>query len=155
MRNARLILSLGRLMRMQKPRIGNWRKVDAAPQNNKSKGKGKGRTAGKLARLTNMPLDIFFEVSIPQIYMQNNIIFTQTLFLQIASRLMPIDLLHLSMVSKEFRLTFASQRSRHIWMAARKRVVNLPDCPFDLNEPQYAALVFGRHCQVCLHLWDR
>lgn len=63
---------------------------------------------------------------------------------------MPIDVLHLSMASKEFRSTFASQNSRHIWMAARKNIANLPDCPTDLSEPQYAALVFGRHCQVCL-----
>lgn len=40
-------------------------------------------------------------------------------FFQITSRLDPIDILQLSRVSKQFRSTFASRGSRHIWVAAR------------------------------------
>ena len=50
--------------------------------------------------------------------------------------------------------------SRHnvsIWKAALRNVENLPACPIDMSEPQYAALVFDRHCFVSGErgYWDR
>ena len=88
---------------------------------------------------------------------------------QITSQLDPLDILQLSRVSKHFRSTFASQGSRHIWVAARcflsahnrvydlcltravncrKNISGMPDCPQDLSEPQYASLMFEHNCQV-------
>src|SRR5882762_4357344 len=66
---------------------------------------------------------------------------------QITAQLEPLDILHLSRVSKHFRLTFASKHSRHIWVAARQNI-SMPECPSDLTEPQYAALIFEPTCQV-------
>lgn len=71
------------------------------------------------------------------------------LFWQIAGRLEPLDILNLSRVAKSFRLTFASQRSRHIWIAVRRNIApEMPECPHDLTEAQYASLMFENHCQV-------
>lgn len=43
---------------------------------------------------------------------------------------------------------FASPKSRHIWVASRRNMNSMPDCPPDLSEPQYASLMFEHHCQV-------
>jgi len=85
-------------------------------------------TDGKLARLLKMPIDLFFEI---------------------ASQLEPLDILQLSRVSKEFRTTFASKTSLHIWVAARKNVYNMPDCAPFVSELQFASFMFERHCQAC------
>ena len=37
-----------------------------------------------------------------------------------------------------------------IWKHARSQLDDLPDCPDDLSEPQYAELLFGKACTVSL-----
>ncbi|KIM85612.1 hypothetical protein PILCRDRAFT_339430 [Piloderma croceum F 1598] len=93
---------------------------------NKGKGTGSGRKFGKLAQLMNMPLDVFFEIT---------------------GHLEPLDILRLSRVSKQFRVTFASKHSRHIWLTARRNI-HMPECPSDLTELQFASLMFEQYCQV-------
>jgi len=41
-----------------------------------------------------------------------------------------------------------SRNSRVVWRAVLKSVSGLPECPQDLNEPQYASLLFERICGV-------
>jgi len=67
---------------------------------------------------------------------------------QIAAQLEPLDILRLSRISKQFRATFASKHSRHIWIAARRNI-SMPECPSDLTELQYISLMFEQSCQVC------
>ena len=40
--------------------------------------------------------------------------------------------------------------STSIWKHARSQFDDLPDCPDDLSEPQYAELLFGKACTVSL-----
>lgn len=35
-----------------------------------------------------------------------------------------------------------------VWKTARRQVQDLPDCPADLTEPEYAHLVFCARCNV-------
>jgi hypothetical protein len=122
----------GRISGFNKPKIGSKPskrpRTSSSPKQVKGKGSRKGRNLGKLAQLVNMPLDVFFEIT---------------------SQLQPLDILQLSRVSKHFRSTFASRRSRHVWVAARKNIPDMPDCPDDLTEPQYASLMFEHNCQAC------
>lgn len=37
-----------------------------------------------------------------------------------------------------------------IWKHARSQFDDLPDCPDDLSEPQYAEFLFGKTCTVSL-----
>ncbi|OBZ70921.1 hypothetical protein A0H81_09334 [Grifola frondosa] len=83
---------------------------------------------GRLAQLVNMHVDIFFEIVV---------------------KLEPIDVLHLSRLSKKFRSTLMSKPAEYVWKAARLNIPDFPDCPPNLPEPRYAALIFGRHCDTC------
>jgi hypothetical protein len=38
--------------------------------------------------------------------------------------------------------------STYVWRNARSRIVDLPECPSDLSEPQYANLIFYPYCHV-------
>ena len=70
-------------------------------------------------------------------------------FIQIATWLEPRDLLNLSRSCKMFRefLMSKSQSSLKIWQASFRNL-GAPECPKDLNEPQYAELLFGVTCNV-------
>ncbi|KAF8173650.1 hypothetical protein BJ912DRAFT_71641 [Pholiota molesta] len=83
---------------------------------------------GKLSGLLALPLDIFFEIT---------------------SHLHPLDLLHLSRASRHFARMFLRTDNRHAWLAARRTVEGLPDCPSDLSEAQYAHLLFESICSGC------
>ena len=37
-----------------------------------------------------------------------------------------------------------------IWKRSRSQLDDLPDCPDELSEPQYAELLFGKACAVSL-----
>ncbi|KAI9462996.1 hypothetical protein HD554DRAFT_1428941 [Boletus coccyginus] len=39
--------------------------------------------------------------------------------------------------------------SAFVWKTARRQVDDLPDCPADLTEPEYANLVFYARCHGC------
>ena len=58
--------------------------------------------------------------------------------------------MHLARTTKDLRAILMNRSSISIWKHARSQFDNLPDCPDDLNEPQYAELVFGKACTVCL-----
>ncbi|GJE93546.1 hypothetical protein PsYK624_097050 [Phanerochaete sordida] len=85
------------------------------------------RTAGKLAPLLEMPVDIWFEI---------------------VSHLTPKDLLHLSRTSKHFRAMFMHRAQKHLWAAARRNV-GLPDPPEHISEPRVAAVLFSSTCFGC------
>ncbi|KDQ57924.1 hypothetical protein JAAARDRAFT_57740 [Jaapia argillacea MUCL 33604] len=126
--NGETSTSNNRLAALTKPRASEQgkRRVAEIPD---TKGKSlKGRNVGKLANLMTMPMDIFFEIT---------------------SKLHPVDILQLGRVSKHFRSIFMTRRAKHIWVAARSNVPALPDCPPDLDEPQYANLLFEHNCLAC------
>jgi hypothetical protein len=63
-----------------------------------------------------------------------------------------MDLLNLARTTKDLRRILMSRASKSVWKEAFSNVspAGLPDCPPDLNEPQYAELAFGRNCTVRL-----
>ncbi|KAF9467656.1 hypothetical protein BDZ94DRAFT_973698 [Collybia nuda] len=75
--------------------------------------------------------------------------FPMDVFLEIATNLEPIDILHFSRVSKHFRSLLNPKNSRYVWIAARRNIEGLPDCPPDLTEAQYASLMFENICRAC------
>jgi len=86
------------------------------------------RGRGKLKRFIDMPLDVFLEI---------------------ASSIEPLDLIHLSRLNKEFHATFMSQSARFVWTRVLESVPGLPGCPPDMTEPQYASLIFEQQCSAC------
>ncbi|KAI1783155.1 hypothetical protein LXA43DRAFT_1047721 [Ganoderma leucocontextum] len=69
---------------------------------------------------------------------------------QILSHLPPLDVLRMARASMAFRKMLMSRTSRHIWIASRRNAVPpLPECPNNLSEPRYAAVLFERTCQNC------
>ncbi|KIO33096.1 hypothetical protein M407DRAFT_65753, partial [Tulasnella calospora MUT 4182] len=81
--------------------------------------------SGKLRDLMNMPVDIFTEV---------------------CSHLDPHDLRRLALTSKRLWDILMTKESKHIWKTALASVPYLPECPTDLNEPQYVCLLFSSEC---------
>ncbi|KAJ3770832.1 hypothetical protein FB446DRAFT_691664 [Lentinula raphanica] len=70
--------------------------------------------------------------------------------LEIFCYLEPRDLLRLARTTKDLRGILMSRSSENIWRIARGNVEGLPPCPVDLNEPQYANLLFESYCHVCM-----
>ncbi len=95
--------------------------------------------------LLQLPTEIFTEVSaltsydVPVVYKLN--------MSQIVSQMSPEDLLQLARSSRALRDFFMSKTSIRFWAAARA-AQDIPDCPGDLSEPQYADLLFGKGCSV-------
>ncbi|EIW87303.1 hypothetical protein CONPUDRAFT_161873 [Coniophora puteana RWD-64-598 SS2] len=81
-----------------------------------------------LKLLPSMPLDILFEIF---------------------GRLMPIDLLHLARTTKPFRRVLMHRSSVSVWVEVLANVPDLPLCPDDIPQPEYANLVFDTHCHGC------
>jgi len=69
---------------------------------------------------------------------------------QVVSYLDPEDLLKLCRLSKRSRALFLSKNCTAVWRDVLARVVDLPKCPRDLTEPQYASLVFDKFCMVSI-----
>jgi len=67
---------------------------------------------------------------------------------QIFGQLEPLDLLHLARTTKDLRAILMSRSSVSVWKQALENVTGLPACPEDMSEPQYANLVFSKHCYV-------
>ncbi|KAG8777772.1 hypothetical protein FRC12_000205 [Ceratobasidium sp. 428] len=62
----------------------------------------------------------------------------------------PRDLITLTRTNKFFRhLLLSRRRATAIWRQSFKNVPDLPGCPPDMCEPQYAALVFSPYCTFC------
>ncbi|KAF8810052.1 hypothetical protein BYT27DRAFT_7186905 [Phlegmacium glaucopus] len=105
----------------RKSREDKGRKV--GPQVKKFRGK-----RGLLRQLVEMPLDVLFEIF---------------------GHLNPLDLLHVARTTKDLRAILMSRSSTSVWKHARSQFHDLPDCPDDLSEPQYAELLFGKFCTFC------
>ncbi|KAI0355494.1 hypothetical protein OH77DRAFT_1521046 [Trametes cingulata] len=84
--------------------------------------------AGRLADLMDMPMDIFLEI---------------------VTKLHPLDLLRFARVSKYFRSLLMGKKSRHLWVAAFENVPGVPPCPPYISEPRYAAALFDQYCFAC------
>ncbi|RDB19998.1 hypothetical protein Hypma_012988 [Hypsizygus marmoreus] len=82
---------------------------------------------GKLKQLTEIPLELLFEVF---------------------SHLNPGDLLHLTWSCTTLREMIMRKSSAYLWKRARDNV-GLPDCHPDLNEAQFAKLIFNHRCYYC------
>ncbi|RXW15570.1 hypothetical protein EST38_g10284 [Candolleomyces aberdarensis] len=60
----------------------------------------------------------------------------------------PLDLLQLARTAKSFRKFLMNRASKSIWTDVLSTVEDLPPCPDDLSEPQYAYLIFSNNCHV-------
>ncbi|KAH0585238.1 hypothetical protein H2248_008482 [Termitomyces sp. 'cryptogamus'] len=83
---------------------------------------------GSFEKLTDMPLELLFEVF---------------------EHLHPTDLLNLSRTTKTLRSILMKRSARSVWRSAIANVPGLPACPMDLDEPQYANLAFDDCCHFC------
>ncbi|KAG9118843.1 hypothetical protein FRC07_006448 [Ceratobasidium sp. 392] len=70
-------------------------------------------------------------------------------FGQIAVMLDPGDLVVLARTNKFFRNLLMARSATRIWRQSFDIIPDLPECPIDLCEPQYAALVFSPCCTYC------
>ncbi|KAJ7087753.1 hypothetical protein C8R44DRAFT_26521 [Mycena epipterygia] len=87
------------------------------------------RKRGKLRFITEMPLDILFEIF---------------------SHVFPVDLLNASRSSKALRDILLRKSVAFIWKQAYLNLNHSPPpCPDDLNEAQYANLLWGTRCFFC------
>ena len=105
-----------------------------------------GRGLGKLIGFMDPPMDVVFEVSLRRTVSSKwltNV--TNTLF-QTTMYLAPKDLLHLSRLSKQFRSMFASRSAIFVWQTAYRNIDR--KCFEDLNEIQFASLLYDRCCMV-------
>ena len=73
---------------------------------------------------------------------------------QIFSHIAPLDLLHLSRTTKAVRDILMRRSAAFVWKASLSRVEELPECPDDLNEVQYARLLFETNCFVSIFIED-
>jgi len=110
--------------------------------------KYRGKRVGLLRQLVEMPLDILFEVG-ATLHRTNGLMFTM-IPPQIFGHLNPLDLLHLARTTKDLRAILMKRSSISIWKHARSHFDDLPECPSDLSEPQYAEFLFGKACTVSL-----
>ncbi|KDQ62076.1 hypothetical protein JAAARDRAFT_170240 [Jaapia argillacea MUCL 33604] len=131
-----------RLKAVPKPSVDanekDTKDANNAPESNRSRKKKRTGAAvakgmsrkrqGRLQLLPEMPLDILFEIF---------------------GQLMPMDLLRLSWTSKTLRSTLMSRSARSVWKQVLGNVPDLPPCPSDLTEAQYALLAFYPHCYYC------
>lgn len=107
--------------------------------------KKKLKRRGRLDLMPTMNLDILFHVRLkPTNFLRK----AHCELIQILSFLSPMDLLNLSRTSKDFRNLLLQRSSASVWKTARLQVDDLPDCPQDMSEPQYANLAFYPHCHV-------
>ncbi|KAF9031552.1 hypothetical protein BDZ89DRAFT_621684 [Hymenopellis radicata] len=87
------------------------------------------RGRGKLSQLTEINLDVLFEIF---------------------SYLEPLDLLRMSRTTKDLRALLMKKETAFVWESARLGMDGLPPMIEGLNEPQYANLLFDNHCHNCL-----
>ncbi|KAF8547777.1 hypothetical protein OG21DRAFT_848516 [Imleria badia] len=89
----------------------------------------KKRHRGKPSQLCQLNLDVLF---------------------LLAEYVHPLDLLNLARTCKSLRALLMDKSSALAWKTARCQVqYDLPDCPADLTEPEYANLVFYARCHGC------
>ncbi|KAF8597244.1 hypothetical protein BDV93DRAFT_499788 [Ceratobasidium sp. AG-I] len=71
------------------------------------------------------------------------------IFTEIACHITPGELIVLVRCSKFFRTMLLRRSAILIWQRAAQNVPGLPPCPTGMCEPQYAALMFSKHCTLC------
>ncbi|KAG8969346.1 hypothetical protein FRC05_001085 [Tulasnella sp. 425] len=81
-----------------------------------------GGTSASSGGIMNMPIEIFAEI---------------------CSYLDPLDLRYLALTNKMFRDALMNKEAKHIWKKALASDVDLPNCPTDLNEPQFVRLMYS------------
>ncbi|KAG9127743.1 hypothetical protein FRC07_010195 [Ceratobasidium sp. 392] len=86
------------------------------------------RRKGKLSGMLSLPVEVVTEI---------------------ATHLTPPDPIILSRLTKRFRALLMRRSATPIWASVIRNVPGLPACPDDLCEPQYAALVYSKHCSAC------
>lgn len=59
----------------------------------------------------------------------------------------PLDLLHLARSSHGLRNLFMSKTTRPIWRTVMQ-IMDIPESPGDINEPELVSLLFESFCQV-------
>lgn len=84
---------------------------------------------GLLRQLTEMPLDILFEIF---------------------GQLNPLDVLNLARTTKALRGILMQRSAVSVWKQACANISGFPPCPEDLTEPQFINLAFGKQCHFCL-----
>ncbi|CAE6535146.1 unnamed protein product [Rhizoctonia solani] len=72
-----------------------------------------------------------------------------SIIIKIMSHLLPINIIFLARVNKFFRNLLMNRSSVDIWHRAMDNVPFLPECPPDMSEPRYLALVFLNTCTSC------
>ena len=77
-----------------------------------------------------------------------SVLFKCSTSFQVVSYLDSEDLLKLCRLSKGSRALFLSKNSAAVWRNVLARVADLPKCPQDLTEPQYASLIFDKFCMA-------
>ena len=111
------------------------------------------RSLGKLKGFMDLPMDVVFEVSFTYHSLQK--MWTHPMLQahssQTAMYLTPKDLLQLSRLSKQFRSMFASRSSLFVWQTVFRNI-NLK-CFEDLNEIQFASLLYDKCCMVTSPLY--
>ncbi|CAE6451363.1 unnamed protein product [Rhizoctonia solani] len=80
------------------------------------------------ATLADMPLDIFIEI---------------------ASYLLPTDIISLARLTKSTRNLLMHRSSTHVWRASMGNIDSLPNCPPDQSEPHFLSLIFLKKCSAC------
>ncbi|KAG9122740.1 hypothetical protein FRC07_000748 [Ceratobasidium sp. 392] len=88
----------------------------------------------RVVGLADMPIKILTQASID---------------LNIASNLEPIGVIFLARLNKHFRNLLMKRSSVDIWRGSMENVLGLPECPPDMSEPRYLALVFLKTCTSC------
>ncbi|KAG8681559.1 hypothetical protein FRC08_015553, partial [Ceratobasidium sp. 394] len=71
------------------------------------------------------------------------------IFAEIVNHLNPGDLVALTRSNKFFRKLLLHRSAIQMWRYTESNVPGLPPCPPDMCEPQYAALLFSKHCTFC------
>ncbi|KAL1727404.1 hypothetical protein EV714DRAFT_286523 [Schizophyllum commune] len=87
------------------------------------------RQRRKLSALLELPLDVVYEIF---------------------SHLHPSHLLNVSRTNKALRAMLMCKNARSVWKASFGNDPDIPPVPDDLNEPQYARLLFDKSCMECL-----
>ncbi|KAL1738469.1 hypothetical protein HDZ31DRAFT_78340, partial [Schizophyllum fasciatum] len=86
------------------------------------------RSRRKLTALFELPLDIVYEIF---------------------SHLHPAHLLAVSRTNKALRGMLMCKNARSVWRKSFLNAPDIPPVPEDLNEPQYARLLFDKSCMSC------
>ncbi|KAG6886638.1 hypothetical protein C0992_003030 [Termitomyces sp. T32_za158] len=80
---------------------------------------------GALKDIVEMPFDILHEIFM---------------------YLTPVEVLSLSRMCKALRRILMTKTAEYVWKQARLNLEDFPDCPDDLNEPQFANFIFSSLC---------